>query len=310
MIRHLLIGLVASMGFAPSAFAWWDEGHMQIAALAYDQLMPDIKTKADALIQLNPEYSEWACEFPASKLGQYAFIRAATWADDIKKPGSGYADDKPKGADQSKIGYAAKLQHKFWHYDDIAFSDDGTTTGVADPVNALTQIKALTQGLRPLSGEAPIDRSFDLVWLLHLVGDVHQPLHATSRFNQIVASGDHGDQGGNLVTVTPATGETIALHAYWDRLLGSYSTPDGAIYDAFIDKATKLPTPDATLAADGDPDHWLKASEQLVYAGPVKTGPLPYRLDRSYETAARDTARKQAALAGARLANLINDALK
>jgi len=77
--------------------------------------------------------------------------------------------------------------------------------------------------------------------------------------------------------------------------------------------ATK-PEPDAAAAAKADPDDWLKDSETLAeavaYAEPVKSGAQPYVLDRQYETNARNAARQQAALAGARLANLINEALK
>ena len=122
-----------------------------------------------------------------------------------------------------------------------------------------------------------------------------------------------GDEGGNKETVVPATGETTKLHAYWDRLLGSYSTPEGAIRDALIEKDTKFPEPDPTLAKNDNPDDWFKESEKLAeeftYAEPLKSGSPPFILDRSYETNARSVARKQAALAGARLANLLNKAL-
>jgi hypothetical protein len=121
----------------------------------------------------------------------------------------------------------------------------------------------------------------------------------------------HGDQGGNEETVVPATGEPIKLHAYWDRLLGSYSTPEGAIRDALLGKDTKLPDPDPALVMKADSDEWFKESEKLfAYAEPVKSGMEPYMLDRQYETNARNIARQQAALAGTRLANLINEALK
>ena len=114
--------------------------------------------------------------------------------------------------------------------------------------------------------------------------------------------------------VIPATGETIALHAYWDRLLGNYSTPEGAIQDALISGDTKLPDPDPAKALKADPDAWLSESMQLAedfaYAEPVRSGTRPYMLDRQYETQARNIARQRAALAGARLANLINEALK
>ncbi|UIK03493.1 S1/P1 nuclease [Neorhizobium galegae] len=69
-----------------------------------------------------------------------------------------------------------------------------------------------------------------------------------------------------------------------------------------------------TLAAEADPSKWFEESQKVaidfVYAEPVKSGTAPYQLDRTYETNALATSRTQAALAGARLANLITAALK
>jgi S1/P1 Nuclease len=83
-----------------------------------------------------------------------------------------------------------------------------------DPLNALTQIKALTTTLA--SNTTDDVKSYDLVWLIHLVGDANQPLHATSCFT----AADPGDNGGNAETVTPTNAATESLHAFWDGLLG------------------------------------------------------------------------------------------
>ncbi len=315
MRKGLLFGILCCATLLPArASAWWEEGHMQIAAVAYDRLTPAVREKVDFLIKLNPEYASWIAGHPARKAAQHAFVRAAVWADDIKNPPLEYTekDDKPTEPKAGqKIGYYDNFMHKYWHFKDIGFSTDGTPVGDADPVNALTQIRVLTAGLATSSGLPDNVRSYDLVWLLHLVGDAHQPLHATARFSHDLP---HGDQGGNKKKVIPATGEEIALHAYWDRILGSYSTPEGAIQDALINGDTKLPDPDPVLAMEADPDNWLRESEKLAedvaYAEPVRSGMEPYMLDRQYETNARNIARQQAALAGARLANLINEALK
>ncbi len=313
MRKGLLFGILCCASLLPAgASAWWDEGHMQIAAVAYDRLTPAVRERVDFLIKLNPEYASWVAGHPPRKAAQYAFARSAVWADDIKNPGLEYTDDKPTGPDAGRnIGYYDNFMHQYWHFKDIGFSTDGTPTEDAGPVNALTQIKVLTSGLAPSSGLPDNVRSYDLVWLLHLVGGAHQPLHATARFSRNLP---HGDRGGNEEQVIPATGETIKLHAYWDRLLGSYATPEGAIQDALIGKDTKLPDPDPALAMETDPDDWFRESEKLAeefaYAEPVRSGTQPYMLDRQYETNARNVARHQAALAGARLANLINEALK
>ena len=56
LISALLLFLFTSL--AP-ALAWWDEGHMQIAYLAYKRLDPAVKDRVDALLKLNPDYSNW-----------------------------------------------------------------------------------------------------------------------------------------------------------------------------------------------------------------------------------------------------------
>jgi hypothetical protein len=70
---------------------------MQIAAVAYERLTPAVRAKVDLLIKLNPEYANWVASHPARNAAQYAFVRAAVWADDIKTSALGHAEkgDKP-----------------------------------------------------------------------------------------------------------------------------------------------------------------------------------------------------------------------
>jgi hypothetical protein len=69
---------------AERALAWWDEGHMQIAYVAYKRLNPTTRDRADVLLKLNPDYANWTAGAPAGQEKLYAFVHAATWADDIK----------------------------------------------------------------------------------------------------------------------------------------------------------------------------------------------------------------------------------
>jgi len=88
---------------------------MQIAALAYDQLTPAARAKTDALIKLNPQYDSWVAGVEAGKAAQYAFIRASTWCDDIKRPELGHtADgDEPTRPEAGRnIGYYDNLMHR------------------------------------------------------------------------------------------------------------------------------------------------------------------------------------------------------
>jgi hypothetical protein len=307
----LLLTLFAMFPFNP-ALAWWDEGHMQIAYLAYQRLDPPVKDKVDALLKLNKDYAVWSCNAPdeaSAKL--YAFVHAATWADDIKmKPN--YINDKVTDANAARnIGYIDLNKHSYWHFKDTLFTPDGTTLPPPEPVDAVMQLKKMITSLPSSSGASDDVRSYDLVWMLHLVGDLHQPLHAVQRHTAGIPA---GDRGGNEEHVIPATGETIALHAYWDRVFGGYSSVFGAIFDAKDGAGLGSVVPDAGKAQILDPDVWAQESFELAkthaYAVPIRTDKAPVELTRDYETNARNVARSQAALAAARLANLLNDALK
>src|SRR5262249_36537478 len=159
-----------------------------------------------------------------------------------------------------------------------------TPTQAGDPVDAITQMKLFVEALKDGSGASDDLRSYDLVWLLHLTGDLHQPLHSIGRFTQEIPD---GDRGGNEEKVVKATGETTTLHFYWDGIHGGYSTTFGAGFDAKQGKLDLVPV-DAAKAANLDPEAWLNESFELAkqhaYADPVGPGKGPYELTRDYET--------------------------
>ena len=112
------------------------------------------------------------------------------------------------------IGYSDHLMHRYWHYVDVFFSPDHTPLPNTPVPNALTQIAAFRA---VLASNAPDElKSYDLTWLLHLVGDLHQPLHCTAR---VTKAEPNGDAGGNKVLLH-CQGCPPKLHAFWDGALG------------------------------------------------------------------------------------------
>jgi hypothetical protein len=296
-----------------SAQAWWDEGHMQIAYLAYKRLAPAAKDRADALLKLNPDYANWIAGAPAGMEKLYAFVHASTWADDIKTKADYYDDQKTDSTAKQNVPYG-HLRHTYWHFKDARFSPDGTPFPAPDQVDAVTQLMMMIATLPSSSKASDELRSYDLAWTIHLVGDLHQPLHAIDRYTVQIAGTD-GDVGGNLELVIPATGETLPLHFYWDRMFGGYSSVFGAMTDA-DDKNSGLQNvkPDEEKALNLDPAQWAEESFELAkqnaYAPPIPMDKTPVQLTRDYETNARNVARSQAALAAARLGNLLNQVLR
>ncbi|HJT20093.1 MAG TPA: S1/P1 nuclease [Nitrospira sp.] len=305
-MKLILLTCLLIIGLTSRASAWNDFGHMIVAAIAYDHLTPTARAQVDALLKLNPSYPDWVTRIDRQDRRKVAFIKAATWPDMIKIDYRYREDgDRPKGPDAGRnIGYADKLIHRYWHYIDIPFSLDGTALTDPDIPNAQTQIVAFRQTLKD-AGASDDLKSYALVWLLHLVADVHQPLHATTRFTQ---KQPNGDRGGNDVKVCTATGCGGKLHRFWDDLLGTSED-----YKAAIDKAKALEPAETKLAGISDEAIWIEesvlAAKQTAYATPIGPEEGPYDLTDTYKAAAREVAERRIALAGIRLANLLNDAL-
>lgn len=291
--------------------AWFNGGHMTVAYIAYQKLTPQTRTRVDALLKLNKMYDTWTKGVPAGQQGLAAFVHAATWPDCIKdaKCSPGYTSDggdTPPGqpTDGQNIGYDDMLMHKYWHYVDLPYSEGAPGQPPPTP-NAQTQILLFIQAIG--TSEPDGVKSYDVVWLEHLIGDVHQPLHATSRFTK---NHPKGDAGGNRLAfcMRPCTDE---LHAYWDGQLGD--TPSLA---AVTRTGKSLMAGAAPAGAENlDPRSWITDSFNLakavVYVPPVsddndpsvKISPRP---DAAYQAKASVTAKSQVTLAGYRLAAILN----
>jgi hypothetical protein len=322
MKRRHRIFAAALLGYSlltAPALAWDNFGHMAVAAVAWEKMTDPAKARAMVLLRLNPNFDKFVdADAPAAKQDKYAFMTAATWPDMIKSMPDYHSDGSHNGdipppdkvAAGQNIGYADKARHKYWHFIDVPLPIGGAAGQPPLEPNAQTQIAKLRDALPANSPASEDIRSYDLVWLEHLVGDVHQPLHATTRFTP---DQPDGDAGGNEVKVH--CGEVhrcgaSELHAYWDDLLGpSKTTPEDVeeVADALRDA-------DATAAAITDEKVWIKessaAAKSTVYKAPIGDGEGPFNLTQRYDTKAKALADKRVALAGARLANMLNAAFK
>jgi hypothetical protein len=306
-MKNPLTAILAAVLFLSSSVrAWNGNGHMQVAEIAWKHLTAASRARVSELLKLNPSYPIWIANVSAARRDQLAFVMAATWPDFIKTA-EGYTNDTdtppPGPASSQNIGYADRLQHRYWHFIDTPFSTDGTALLQPAAPNAKTQIELFTAAIASHASDEI--KSYDLVWLEHLVGDVHQPLHATSRFSADLPA---GDRGGNSVALCadPCRNE---LHAFWDNVLGPSRSPITAIR-----AADKLAAPPTTKAAIADDQVWImesfEAAKQFVYAPPVGPGAGPYTLNKAYKSQAKIEAKNRIELAGVRLAHLINAHLK
>lgn len=301
----------AVLMLASPAMAWDNFGHMEVAQSAWDALTPPARARAAQLLRLNPQYVAWTVNVVPEKRDQIAFLRASTWPDYIKSAPD-YVSDGPEGGNRppsgpeasQNVGYADLNMHKYWHFIDIPFSPDKTPLEQPASPNAQTQIALFRKTLASPVVTDDI-KSYDLTWLLHLVGDIHQPLHATARFT---ADLPHGDNGGNSEKINCGGCSESTLHWFWDDTPGLGDDPDAA-----SSAARTLPPPDPRQVAIRDENVWINESfeiaRQVVYQAPIGAGAGRFTLTDAYRSKATELAKQRIALAGARLAVLINEAL-
>jgi hypothetical protein len=302
MIRavSLLLALVIPVN------AWNATGHRVIAAIAYDHLTAQARAQADQLIRRHPDYPMFALNAPAEPRARAraAFVAASIWADQIRGDVRFYDESRPTAAPTPLLpGFPDMARHATWHYIDVPFSTDGTPLKSQPEPHALSEMRRILAELGA-PGFNPSRQSYGLVWLLHIVGDVHQPLHCTSRF---LTSQPDGDQGGNLVFVPP--GRT--LHALWDQAAGADSS-DAAVNRLAAEMlSAALPEPAST-----DLDRWIREgfdlarSQVYTFGNATGTRELPVQLPSGYEENARRIARLQIVKAGQRLSEVLNKTLK
>ena len=223
------------------------------------------------------------------------FLTVSVWADDFKNQTNGP-----------------------WHYRDTYFRADGKKTDLKpDEQNAVWAMEKFTKVLGDANA-SEADRAEALRFIVHVGADLHQPLHCVGRVTDDLPKGDRG--GNDFPVVSPAsfTPKPRNLHFLWDMGCGLFGktdrplTPDGIRQVAqWADEAEAI-FPESrhrSLARNLNFDEWTKEGLELckkqVYNLTPNTIP-----SEAYLAAGRKTCLERCALAGYRLANLLNKLLK
>lgn len=305
MKRLLLISLIV-LSVSRASYAWNYEGHMTLVIIAYSTLTSDERQNVDAVLQFHPAYSEWRDDYqqlgssPPVPFPAYAFFRAANWPDQVRDTPA----DRPT-----------------WHYVNFPLKPPNTlntNTTIGDGV-LLTQIgnNLARVASQPTTNAKKVQRAIALSWILHLIGDLHQPLHTAALRNNTYPQ---GDRGGNLFFIRPAAqAPGDKLHIFWDGVLGR--SEDVKVILEFT-KTILDQFPENTLSSEmgGDYRNWAKESAKLALEvgyqfTPPGGSPMPIAgstvkstaqvLPQGYEKATRQLARRRMALGGYRLGNML-----
>ena len=258
--RHLQFGLtlllaLSGLSLAPMAGAWGVDGHRVIGEFAQSQLSPNARAEVGRLLSLEP----------GATLGSIA-----NWADEHRT-----------SADAA------------WHYVNLARDQNCRYDPARDCAQGQCVVAAIDRQAAILNSRAgELDRLKALKYLVHFVGDIHQPLHA----------GFADDRGGNTVQLQ-AYGRGTNLHALWDTAL-LVNWPGGvASLTHEIETAVKSPVA-AAVRGVTDPARWAEESCQIVEEHWFY--PDRRKLEPEYAERAQQVARNRLILASRRLAELLN----
>ena len=260
-MRKFLAGALVC-GFLP-VYAWGPEGHSLVARIATAELTPAAQAKVAEILG------------PGETLASIS-----SWADQVRRQRANTAP---------------------WHYIDIPIDkphmDMARDCAKDDCVVAQIALERVT--LKDPAA-TPVQRKEALMFLVHFVGDMHQPLH----------SSDNQDKGGNDVHVVffdrPGN-----LHGTWDSGLLSRMGKEDDLFPVLLKEAQKHQKKwsKGTVGDWAEESH--KAAQKIVYGKlPREPKGTPEPLGADYEAAADPVIRTQIEKAGDRLARVLNEALK
>jgi hypothetical protein len=282
MIRRLILALLIALAPSP-ALAWWEYGHETVARIAYLNVSPRTRAEIDRLLRQARLLDTPTC--PARTIEQ-----AAVWPDCIKTLGE-------------RFSYAST-----WHYQNVNVCHPFDQASACRDGNCVSA--QIERNLRLLANRSlPVrERLFALAFVVHLMGDLHQPLHA----------GDRGDLGGNRVTASYGiiAGRTN-LHSIWDGYLADrgISNPPGGPRGIL----SELSAADRDAMRQGNVTDWARESWQVAHdyaygtAFPDPCGPVPTVRPVITEAITRrlvPVVRQQVARGGLRLARLLDEAFE
>jgi hypothetical protein len=268
------------------ALAWGDLGHEVTALIAYRHLSPTARAALDALL---------ASDTDTLTAGDFA--SRATWADKYRN---------------------AHRETAAWHFVDIEIDRpdlkdacfgfptlQGGQSASQGPAQdcVVNKIDEFAAELKNPSTPAA-ERLLALKFLIHFMGDLHQPLHAA----------DHHDRGGNCIGLSPPQGAQNNLHAYWDvnvvKALGQSAAQIAEQLDA------RLSAADITAWTRGTPQSWAMDTFEVGRHDAYALPSMPtcqsggsVALPPAYMAQAEKDAATQLLKAAVRLAAVLNNAL-
>ncbi len=316
-----VLTITFSLLLPTQALAWNGKGHQTVAYIAYRNLTPQARQRVNKLLERHRDYTKlkaFAGSPTSSNYRLIIFMNAATWPDTLRDDARFYDETDPDAIPTKKIaGFPDMKKHRPWHFIDFAFADGVSEDKTVGPgvQNAQKSINAFRHAIT--NSPEMSYRAYFLSWLLHLVGDVHQPLHCIARFTPQYSLPDYpdGDRGGNRFQIVEfpvpeANYSADSLHSFWDGVLGT-RRDISAIRTLGNGIMNEFPMPNNLSA---DENEWIRESFDLgrtvAYTLTPTTPNTKPAITPEYFQKTQKVARERVALAGYRMAALLNERFK
>ena len=270
---------------SPPVLAWNAAGHRLVALIAWGQMSPAAREQAMFALHRHPDFPRMQ-EMSKSENPVHHFAEASVWADRIRNDPR-YYDEQRESPTTPIPGLPDHAKHKRWHYLDLDANGQVVEGEIDRQIERLSQILRSTENLNEITWALP--------WLLHLVADIHQPMHV----------GHAHDEGGNLTEIEhPQRRQPfINLHSYWDDRPGPSSLRGERLENRAAELADRLPIP-----RQGHTRLWRQESHALLKeAYPVTAGSLLPIVTEEFERKIQKIADRRIVEAGYRLGRLLED---
>jgi len=292
-----------------SVLAWDDVGHKITSYIAWQRMSPRSRENVIKILRAAPEDSHLAAFYkyygsePENTRKREYFMLVSTWADIVR--------------DRAFENRYKKYHKGNWHFDDTFWRQVNgkpqILTGFQEGGQGVKQLFESEKTLRDSNSSNP-EKAIAIAWMMHIGGDIHQPLHTSARVTDLEPK---GDQGGNLFLLTPegtARENQVNLHWFWDSITGRNIPFKGETCERdYIEPIArrmmnKYPYSKAQNRLNlGKYDAWQAESFALnatmVYSPDLQRGQLP---PARYRKNAFAVAEEQLALAGHRLGETLN----
>ncbi len=309
-LRGLTCVLVVLLGTSAGAIAWDDSGHKITAYIAWQRMSPEARERVLKVLLSAPEdshigsyYMPYGSQNVDMRKRDY-FMFMATWADVVR--------------DRAFDNRYKKYHKSNWHYDDTFWTlKDGKVEVLPKPEDGGQALARIDEYVKMINSTAPDpQKAVAIAWILHLVGDIHQPLHTSAR---VTDREPKGDQGGNFVLLTPEgtpRDKQENLHWFWDSIVvrnipNSENKCDIEFLEPLAQTFMKKYPFDKVQGrlALNTPASWAKDSLTLaqndVFSSDLKRFEMP---SNDYKKKGLKIAEEQLTLAGYRMGEILNKA--